>query len=72
MGFNKVIPLIFAGFVVIMSCVLASFLAFTDFYSENVFGQRRTILIYMLYGYAVFRVIRIYISIQKNKKQDVQ
>jgi|GEM_PF-6259382 len=56
--------------MIIMACVLSSYLAFTEL-MPTLFGWRRFVLIGILYGYAAYRAFRLYTMIKfDSRKKD--
>jgi len=62
---------ILAAFIIVMCLVFSWFLLFTDMMSEagNLRGQKRSILVAILLGYAVYRGYRLYRSIKDHQQQ---
>lgn len=55
-------------FMIVMSLVLAGYLAFTDLV-DTLYGWKRTTLEAMLVVYSVYRAYRLYIDIKSNKSE---
>jgi magnesium-transporting ATPase (P-type) len=66
----KNIKYITGSFVIVMAAILAAYLYFTPIFSDRVYGGRRTILICLLLGYAIFRGARMYLNFQKEKQDE--
>ena len=61
----NVIAQVLAGFMVIMSLVLAFFLIFTDLMADSLFGNKRIVLSVILIAYAVYRSYRLYVTVKR-------
>jgi EamA domain-containing membrane protein RarD len=57
----------FGVIMVLVVLVLAIALLTTDFYTERLSGQKRTLFIIILFAYAVYRSFRTY-SLLKNRR----
>jgi hypothetical protein len=54
--------------MIVMSLVLAGYLAFTDLV-DTLYGWKRTTLETILVFYSAFRAYRLYIDIKSNKSE---
>jgi hypothetical protein len=62
----KQINYFLAGFIIVMSIVLASFFIFTDLMIDSIFGLKRTVFIFILYGYSIYRAFRLYKTVKSE------
>ncbi len=57
--------------LVIVICLgLAYMINFTFLLNDRVYGNRATILTVMLIGYSIFRAVRLYLAIKKEKEDE--
>jgi cytosine/uracil/thiamine/allantoin permease len=54
--------------MIVMACILASYLAFTEL-MPTLFGWRRKVLVTILYGYAFYRAFRLYTMIKFDSRK---
>jgi uncharacterized membrane protein len=71
MGFySNSVNMLFGAVMLVVVVVLGFAVAFTDFYSDRLFGWRRIVFIVMMFAYAAYRGIRIYQEIKKRQSTD--
>lgn len=66
MGLNYV-TMFLTGFIIVVSFVMAYFLAFTDLMLEDLSGNKRTAFIFVLLAYGLYRCYRLYLMIKKKQ-----
>lgn len=64
---SKTISLWFAILMVLLTLGLGIAFVFTDLMKETMYGNKRLIFIFLMFGYAIYRGYRLYLTFQKNK-----
>ncbi|MBK9285740.1 MAG: hypothetical protein IPM51_15695 [Sphingobacteriaceae bacterium] len=65
---SQYISLWFGAIMVLLVISGAIAIVFTDFLSERLYGNKRTIFVFILLAYAVYRSFRIYLILSKKSK----
>ncbi len=66
MKFGNLISLWFGAIMIVLVVSGAIAFTFTDFMNDKLFGTKRTVFIFILAAYAVYRGFRLYHLIKKN------
>lgn len=64
---SKTISFWFAILMVLLTLGLGIAFVFTDLMKETMYGNKRLIFIALMFGYAIYRGYRIYLTFQQNK-----
>lgn len=72
MKFGLNIVSLWFGIIMVVIVTAGAFaIAFTDFMNDRIFGTKRTVFVFILLAYAVYRGFRIYQLFKASKNDDV-